>query len=165
MRKKLFEAVSPDELGALAEFAARLWHSAYDELLGGGQVGYMTDKFQSAEAMRAQVERDNYIYFYIVDGGKRVGYCAIRPESEKLFLSKLYLEESARGKGLGQRSLAEVADAARRLSLKSVYLTVNKQNDRAVRAYERFGFRRAGAEVTDIGGGYVMDDYIYEYAL
>lgn len=165
MREKLFEAVRPEELGALAEFAARLWHSAYDGLLGGGQVGYMTDKFQSAEAMRRQIESDNYIYFYIVDGGRRIGYCAIRPESEKLFLSKLYLEESARGKGWGRKALAEVAETARRLSLKSVYLTVNKQNDRAVRAYERFGFRRAGACVTDIGGGYAMDDYIYEYAL
>jgi RimJ/RimL family protein N-acetyltransferase len=37
---------------------------------------------------------------------------------------------------------------------------VNKANVRAQRAYEQFGFRRIEDAVFDIGGGYVMDDYI-----
>ena len=63
------------------------------------------------------------------------------------------------------REGAEVAGAARRMGLRAVYLTVNKGNARAVRAYEKFGFIRTDGTVTDIGGGYVMDDYVYEYAV
>ena len=89
----------------------------------------------------------------------------LNPEGDHLFRPKLYLSAENRNKGLGQRALEEVAEAARRLGLRAVYLTVNKGNARAIRAYERFGFVRTGADVTDIGGGYVMDDYIYEYSL
>ena len=165
LEEMVFAAVPPAEYGALEGEIARLWHSAYDGLLGVEQVKYMTEKFQSAEAMRGQAERENYIYFRILVGGKVCGYCAIRPEEEKLFLSKLYLNAECRGRGLGQRALSVVAEDARRLGLKAVYLTVNKGNARAIRAYEKFGFVRTGEGVTDIGGGYAMDDYFYEYAV
>ena len=66
---------------------------------------------------------------------------------------------------MGQSALAIVAEYARRLGLRAVYLTVNKGNARAIRAYEKFGFVRSGEGVTDIGGGYAMDDYFYEYAV
>ena len=160
-----FAVVPPEEFGSLEGEIAALWHSAYDRLLGAEQVNYMTKKFQSAAAMRRQTERENYIYFRIRIGGETAGYCALKPEREKLFLSKLYLSEDRRGRGLGQRALAIVAEDARRLGLKSVYLTVNKGNARAIRAYEKFGFVRTGDEVTDIGGGFAMDDYIYEYTV
>jgi hypothetical protein len=37
---------------------------------------------------------------------------------------------------------------------------VNKRNTRAIAAYQRNGFVTADSVVTDIGGGFVMDDYI-----
>ena len=44
-----------------------------------------------------------------------------------------------------------------------VYLTVNKGNKRAIRAYEKSGFSITESVVTDIGHGFVMDDYIMKY--
>ena len=43
-----------------------------------------------------------------------------------------------------------------------MYLTVNKGNELAIRAYEGTGFETIDAVVTDIGEGFVMDDYIME---
>ena len=162
---KMFSLVPPQEHAQLAEMIPSLWHSAYDSLLGKAQVDYMTQKFQSAEAIRHQIMHENYIYFYILSGRKKIGYCAIEAEEEKLFLSKLYLKEEERGKGLGQKALAGVTEMAKRLGLSCVYLTVNKGNARAIAAYEKFGFVRTDSIVTDIGGGYVMDDYVYVYPL
>ena len=125
----------------------------------------MTQKFQSAAAIAEQTEKENYIYFFIADGDREIGYCAVRPLEDSLFLSKLYLEEECRGRGVGQRALAQVCAIAKRLALPRVWLTVNKGNARAIRAYEKFGFVRTDSTVTDIGGGYAMDDYIYEYAV
>ena len=165
MQSRMMVLMRPGEEGQLAAFASELWHDAYDSLIGGEQVDYMMRTIQSEEAIRRQIERENYIYFFLFFEGARAGYCALKPEKERLFLSKLYLSEKFRGRGLGQRALGEVADCARRLGLKSVYLTVNKGNARAIRAYEKFGFVRADSAVTDIGDGFVMDDYIYEYVL
>ena len=39
-------------------------------------------------------------------------------------------------------------------------MEVNRENVRAQRAYERYGFGRVEEAVFDIGGGYVMNDYI-----
>ncbi len=165
MQSRMMVLMRPGEETQLSKFAGELWHDAYDGLLGGAQVDHMMRTIQSEEAIRRQIEKENYIYFFLFSEGARAGYCALKPEEEKLFLSKLYLSEKFRGRGLGQRALREVADCARRLGLKSVYLTVNKHNARAIRAYESFGFVRTASAVTDIGEGFVMDDYIYEYAL
>ena len=162
---KMFSLVPPQEHGQLAEMIAQLWHSAYDDLLGAAQVDYMTSTLQSASAIDDQIMNKNYIYFYVMSDGEKIGYCAVEAEEDRLFLSKLYLKEEKRGKGIGQKALAGVTEMAKRLGLSSVYLTVNKGNARAIAAYEKFGLGRTDSIVTDIGGGYVMDDYVYEYAL
>lgn len=48
------------------------------------------------------------------------------------------------------------------VGLDKIYLTVNKHNTHAVEVYRHFGFYQIDAVVTDIGGGYVMDDYILQ---
>ncbi len=162
--KRMMQYAPPQTFAELEALARECWHSAYDDtLLTRENVDYMLNLFQTVSAMEKQVREDGYIYFFLMDAGEKVGYCALQPQGERLFLSKLYLKASARGKGLGQRALGEVISAAERTGAKSVWLTVNKGNARAVRAYEKFGFVRSGEGVSDIGQGYVMDDYYYEY--
>jgi ribosomal protein S18 acetylase RimI-like enzyme len=55
--------------------------------------------------------------------------------------------------------LQHVRDDAVSRGAKTVHLFVNKNNLKAIVAYERFGFIKAEAVVTAIGGGFVMDDY------
>ena len=43
-----------------------------------------------------------------------------------------------------------------------MYLTVNKHNELAIRAYRGTGFDVIDSVETDIGEGFVMDDYIME---
>ena len=43
-----------------------------------------------------------------------------------------------------------------------MYLTVNKHNDLGIRAYKAKGFETIDAVETDIGNGFIMDDYIME---
>jgi ribosomal protein S18 acetylase RimI-like enzyme len=44
----------------------------------------------------------------------------------------------------------------------SVWLTVNKNNISAVSVYEKRGFKKIGEGVTDIGNGFVMDDFYFQ---
>ena len=156
---ELFVQAKESDAEELAPFIASLWHSAYDGLLGPAQVDYMTGKFQSAAEIRRQMREDGYLYYFLRRGG------ALHPEADSLFLSKLYLAENCRGKGIGQKALGAVTGIARKLGKERVYLTMNKGNARAVRAYEKFGFTLAESIVTDIGGGFSMDDFVYEYFL
>jgi hypothetical protein len=46
-----------------------------------------------------------------------------------------------------------------------MYLSVNKDNELGTRAYLGKGFKVVDSTVSDIGEGFVMDDYIMEKRL
>ena len=141
----------PDEIRLMADFASSIWREYWTERLPEGQTEYMINRFQSAEAMTRQLESENYSYFYIVADGVKAGYTGLSVRDDYLFLSKLYILKDV-----------EFAKAHDR---KRIVLTVNKGNINAIKAYKKLGFIQADAVVTDIGCGYVMDDYIMEYRL
>lgn len=153
--------IQNSDISNLEELSSFIWREAYVDLLGKNQVEYMIKKYQSKEAFTVQLE-SGYEYYYIMYNDSVAGYVGILEEENKLFLSKLYLKREYHGNGIAQRVLAMLVEMSKERALSSIYLTVNKGNVKAIRAYERFGFKRTDSIVTDIGGGYVMDDYIYE---
>jgi ribosomal protein S18 acetylase RimI-like enzyme len=56
-------------------------------------------------------------------------------------------------------------ERAREMRCKAVRLRVNKRNAPAIRSYLRAGFRFTEDIVSDIGSGFVMDDYVMEKAV
>lgn len=163
----VIEKVTTDnELHEVAELAEKIWHECFVGIISLGQIDYMVEKFQSYNAMREQIKVQGYTYLAVREDGELCGYIAIKPEKDdRLFLSKLYLRSDMRGKGVGTKMLERVFDEARTLGRKRVYLTVNKHNDRAIAVYMKTGFETVDEVVTDIGNGFVMDDYIFEYSL
>ncbi len=154
--------IKNSDIPILEKLAYVVWNEAYLTLLGKGQVEYMVASFQSKEAFKKQLE-SGYRYYFIEHEGEKVGYVGFCFEEDKLFLSKLYIKKEYHGRGIATYVLNELVNTARLNGLTSMYLTVNKGNARAIRAYEKFGFIQTDAIVTDIGEGYVMDDYVYTY--
>ena len=68
-------------------------------------------------------------------------------------------------RGVGGQLIAHVAERARREGYPCVILQVNKRNTNAINSYQKYGFEVRTATVDDIGGGYVMDDYVMEKKL
>jgi ribosomal protein S18 acetylase RimI-like enzyme len=56
--------------------------------------------------------------------------------------------------------LGHVEDIARSGAFKVLFLTVNKTNAKAIAAYRKNGFSVREPVIVDIGGGFVMDDYV-----
>ena len=159
------EATSKRDIATLARLAQVIWRDHYTPIIGAGQVAYMLDKFQSAAAIAAHIAGPGNWYFLIRHQRRAVGYIGLERRGETLFLSKLYLEKSVRGQGLGRCAVDFVRRFAAERGFSSLSLTVNKHNAVAIAAYQRTGFTRTGEVVTDIGGGYVMDDYVFELRL
>lgn len=159
----------PDQVTTVAALAHEIWYEYYVPLIGRAQVDYMVARFQTPQAMQAQIDQ-GHEYFLVqqqLDSGKRfdIGYCALQEQPGRvMFLSKFYLHHAARGSGTGRRCMEFIEGLARRRGLSLLWLTVNKGNP-AVQAYQRLGFRIAAELVMDIGGGFVMDDYRMEKAL
>ncbi|SLN76072.1 GNAT family N-acetyltransferase [Roseisalinus antarcticus] len=153
-------ARAEDEIARIAELARDIWVDHYEPIIGLGQVTYMLETFQSAEAIGAAIAADEAQYFLIRSAGRDMGYLAFRIDPDALFLSKIYVLAAERGRGLGKRALGFVRDRAKAEGLDQITLTVNKNNTGAIAAYEAAGFRLTDDIVTDIGAGYVMDDYV-----
>lgn len=154
------------ELREVTELADKIWHECFTNIISIGQIDYMIEKFQSLDAMTDQIENQGYTYFAVRDDDSLCGYIGVKPESdERFFLSKLYLHKSRRGRGIASLMLQRVFDEARKSGKKRVYLTVNKHNNHAIDVYKKTGFIISDVVLTDIGDGYVMDDFIMEYQL
>ena len=76
-----------------------------------------------------------------------------------MYLSKAYILPQGRGQGWWVPCSAWWR-RRRKEGLSRVRLTVNKGNAHAKAVYEHYGYRTVEAVRSDIGGGYVMDDYV-----
>jgi len=161
-RKILFVPVSTEQQAEMVETLAReIWTGHYTPIIGSEQVEYMLERFQSEEAILQQIAL-GVLYFLITADEELVGYIALHPRSDALFLSKIYVRSDQRGRGYGKRAVQFAETLAHARRLKKIILTVNKNNIDSIKAYERMGFKNTGSLTQDIGNGFVMDDYKME---
>ncbi len=150
-------ANNKEDFRKIEDLAKEIWEEHYTPIIGPNQVAYMLDKFQSAVAIKNQIN-DGYQYFQVYIDDISVGYFSFIKREASLFLSKIYVLKKYRGKGVGKFMMNFVLQKAMQLNLISIALTVNKENKNSIEAYEKMGFQSMGALVTDIGNGFVMDD-------
>ena len=153
--------IAPEEIPAVSLLAARIWNECYASIISSEQITYMLGKM-FGERLIGEELRAGVVWEYIIFNETIAGFlaCSLDRPSSTLRLHKLYLLSEFRGRGLAQETLRSIADQARQQHATSVSLTVNKRNERALRAYERAGFKIVDDVVTDIGQGFVMDDYV-----
>jgi len=154
---------SDSRLIRLCDLAELIWNEYFPSIIGQAQVDYMLARFQSREAIEAQIAA-GYRYFLIQPAGAPLGYAAFRDDFDDAsrFLSKLYIRGDMRGRGIASQVLGEILGEAREAGLETLWLTVNRHNRLAIDVYQTLGLRITGELVTDIGAGFVMDDYRME---
>lgn len=157
-------ASSTEDIQTIATLAREIWTQHYTPIIGAEQVAYMLDHFQSRSAIETDIAK-GCVYSLAYSGSEPFGYSAVRLDEDGLFLSKLYVREAARGLGIARAMLNAAEAAARKAGAVRIWLTCNKYNTGSLAAYERLGFVRISDIVTDIGNGYVMDDYVMEKRL
>lgn len=166
MAVQFIPVATDDQIQNLAIMADTVWHEWFPSILSEEQIDYMVEKFQSYKALKKQLE-DGYDYFFINVNGVNVGYTGIHIEQEehRMFISKVYLLKSFRGKGYAGEVFNFLEGVCMGMQLKSMYLTVNRNNTHAIQVYEKKGFKSIRTQVADIGNGFVMDDFVMEKTL
>lgn len=162
MNYKLKEIKTPQEVQALADMAGKIWHEFFPGIISEEQIDYMVDKFQSFRAMTDQITNHGYHYHVLEVDGQPMGYTGWNIEDGKMFLSKVYLKKEARGKGYSSIIFRFLEEQARERGAHAIWLTVNKYNDHSIAVYQHKGFQTVRTQEADIGGGFIMDDYIME---
>jgi RimJ/RimL family protein N-acetyltransferase len=159
------EVTTDTQIAQLAKLARTIWYTYFPDIIGQEQTEYMVSLFQSESAIADQIRHDDFTYFFVNVDGYPVGYAGIRATKTELCLSKLYLSKDFRGQGIARVALSFLEKCCSEKNLPLIRLTVNRYNENAIRAYEKMGFEIVRSSLTDIGGGYFMDDYIMEKRL
>ena len=160
-RKRIVRATESD-LPAISKLAGVIWRACYPGMITHAQIDYMLARMYAPEVLRDEIHSQEIRYDCLLVDGKLAGFASCGPASERgvVKLHKLYLLPEMHGCGLGSRLLQHVEREVRAGAGRRLILSVNKRNTRAITAYQRNGFVIAESVVTDIGGGFVMDDYV-----
>jgi RimJ/RimL family protein N-acetyltransferase len=159
-------AIGADELPKVRRLAHTIWPQVYPGIISMEQIQYMLARFYDVEVMSREMHERGACYALIELNGLVIGYLSFDslPRERGAFLNKLYLLPEHHGVGAGASALDWVESKARRLSLQAVRLRVNRNNAPAIRAYLRAGFIFLADDCQEIGGGFVMDDFVMEKA-
>jgi len=161
MRQNYFKKANESDIQFIQNLARDIWQITYAQILSTEQIEYMLDMMYNKESILKNLH-DGEIWEVFSIEDIPVGYLHYKIEGERVFLSKIYLSQDPKYKGSGKLMMNHVFEYATSENKKYVYLTVNKNNAKAIHFYEKNNFINLESKVTDIGKGYVMDDYIFQ---
>jgi len=164
----VIEPASEDgHLSEIQQLAHAIWREHYPGIISPAQIEYMLREGYNLETLRWEVSQGAIRYDRAMAGGALIGFSAHGPGSDAgaLVLHKLYVGAAQRGRGCARKLVESAAERASASALGRIVLRVNKRNRVAIDAYERMGFSNCGSIITDIGGGFQMDDYWMQLVL
>jgi GNAT superfamily N-acetyltransferase len=151
-----------EDLRVIAELAGLVWRACYPGIISQAQIEYMLARMYALDTLREELRSQEIRYHLLLVNAKLVGFASYGPafEPKTMKLHKLYLLPEWHRRGLGSLLLQHVEGEAFATGANRLTLSVNKRNAQAISAYHRNGFVVVDSCVTDIGGGFIMDDYV-----
>lgn len=136
------------DVKAMAEVVSSSWKAAYSELISEDDMKLFANVVRREELFKAGFEKGKLTYVLLC-GGAVKGVCSAESYEKDGFsdtaeIDQFYLAPSAIGKGLGSRLMEFVLKEFSDKGFKQAVLFVMEGNERAVRFYERKGFKPDG---------------------
>lgn len=153
------------DVPAIQRVADWSFHAAYDDLLHDALIEAMLAEWYAPERLRDQITDPQSVFLVARRGGRVRGFVNVDPHDTPgtYFLSRLYVEPSLWGNGIGAALLDEATerfDPGR----DRLELTVLDGNERAIAFYERRGFEYVRTETTTLGP-VEFDEHVYSKPL
>ena len=99
---------------------------------------YFENLIKNEEIYIAKVDKE--IVGYIIFNIKEKENPSMRYRKQ-LNIDAICVDERYRGKGIGTKILESIKEMAKTKGCTDLYLTVNQENENAIRVYEKFGFK------------------------
>lgn len=154
--------LSAEEIDELIALARAIWRTHYPAIISAAQIEYMLAQRYTPAVIRAELARDDMWWDRVRVNKQMTAFASyfLISAAGEMKLDKLYVAPASQRQGVGGRLIERARERARERGCRTLMLAVNKRNADAIAAYRKHGFEIAQAVVKDIGGGFVMDDYI-----
>jgi putative acetyltransferase len=135
----IIRPMEPADLSETLDVWVAAWQAAYPAIDFNARRGWTADRI-------AELERTGSRSLIVLQNGRIVGAMVVNPDTG--YLDQIVVATDLQGAGIAEMLLAE----ARRLSPSKLDLHVNQDNGRAIRFYEKHGFRKTGEDVNPRSG-------------
>ncbi len=151
------------EAGEVSALARRIWPVVYAGMISKEQIEFMLEWMYAPSQIQNDME-NGIIYCWIEWDSRRVGFTAFDPlrQNGDCEIHKLYIHPEHHRRGIGMKTLRQVEKLATANDVTLLHLRVNRDNQSAIALYRKAGFTIAKEDVKNIGGGFVMDDFIFQ---
>jgi GNAT superfamily N-acetyltransferase len=158
------EPLAAEDVEQLAGLAREIWYAHYSAIISAAQIEYMLGQRYNSEVILAELRCDGMWWDKLIVVGGMAGFASyfLTGVPGEMKLDKLYVHPRLQRHGYGGMMIARAGEVARSGGCSRLVLAVNKNNRSAIAAYLKHGFSIARSVVKDIGGGFVMDDYVME---
>lgn len=159
------ETLLPTDIGSVRALAHAVWQATYAPLIPQAQIDAMLADRYAATRIRQQLDDPAQVWRLARLNDAIAGFAHACFAASDCKLDKLYVDPVFQRRGVGSALLDEIKLLARERAATRLWLQVNRGNAQAIAAYRRYGFGIEREQVFDIGGGFVMDDYVMGLAL
>lgn len=156
------EPLVPEDAESISALAREIWERHYADIISTAQIEYMLRQRYEPELIRAELKRHDLWWEKLLVGDRIAGFSSyfLTGEPGEMKLDKLYVHQEYQRRGYGAMLVEHARARSRACGCSRLVLAVNKNNRNAIAAYRKYGFAVAHATVKEIGGGFMMDDYI-----
>lgn len=160
-------ALQADQVEALGALARHIWQMHYPGIISQAQIDYMLHQRYRAASILQQLGRPGSWWDVAQNAAGIIGFAHyfLDTDAQRIKLDKLYVHPAWQRRGVGAALLGRVEAEARRQGRTTLTLRTNRHNRIALAAYQKYGFIVTAQVVTEIGEGFVMDDYVLEKTL
>jgi len=160
-------ALQAGQAEALATLARHIWQRHYPGIISQAQIDYMLHQRYRAAAILQQLGRPGSWWEVAQNAAGIIGFAHyfLDSDPQRIKLDKLYVHPAWQRCGVGAALLGSVESEARRQGRTTLTLRTNKHNHTALAAYQKYGFAVTAQVISEIGAGFVMDDYVLEKVL
>lgn len=150
----------PSDAAALAELGARTFADAFGAQNRPEDMEAYLAKTYGEALQRREIENPEIVTLLAQEGEMLVAFAQLRrsrSEHGDVELARFYVHRDHHGRGAAQTLMQAALDAARELGGTTLWLGVWEHNPRAIRFYEKWGFRDVGSQPFLVGSDLQTD--------
>src|SRR5260221_1777462 len=159
-------AATFQDVQLIRQLAEQTFHVTYLPLQPKDKVDYLFDLMYNTSSLTAQMNKGQQ-FIWEKDETGYLGYASYEinyKDQDKTKIHKIYIMPTAQGKGVGKELVNHIGGIAR-LNKNTIFLLDVYRHNPAVRFYEKIGFKKVEEQITEVGNGFVMDDFVMEKSI
>ncbi len=165
MNEIIIRQALPGEAELIADLSRQTFFDTFARFNTEEDMNLFMEKQFSKESLVEQVRKGDGIFLLATWENRLVGYARLKQQTAQflpassLEISRIYAVQDVIGKGVGKSLMEASIELARTHHHQLIWLGVWEKNERAIRFYQNWGFRKAG-EQTFILGKDIQTDWI-----